>query len=160
MTFDTSTWVQIIAGTATLITAIGALISSLRTNRKVKQSEESKKREAADAAQVIVDAAADQVQVIRDEAARIRDKLREEQAESDKWKNQCELLEGKYNTLSSRVEAAETCQSDLTDKIKKLEQEKKSLMDRVAKLTEQVEALQEENRRLKQEKETEKLIIA
>jgi chromosome segregation ATPase len=160
MAIETSTWVQIYAGSATFIAAIGALITALKTNRKVNLSAEAKKKEAAEAAQVIVDAAGEQVRIIRDEAERAHRKLRDEQAESDKWKTHCLLLDDKMRSLTTRVEGAETCQTVMTQKIKVLENEKKSLTEQVAKLTEQVAALREENRRLKEERDAEKQVIA
>ena len=138
--------VQLIGGFAVLTTAVGALISALRTNRKVNQSREDKKKEAAEAAQIIVDAAADQVAIIREEADKARRHLQEERVESEKWKTQCQMLEGKYNSLSLRVESAETCKTNLTEKIKMLEEEKRKLIKRI-------EILEDENARLKAERD-------
>ena len=136
------------------------LYLALRTKRKIKATEDEKKKDAADAVKVIVDAASEQVTVIHAEARRARDQLKEEQAESFKWKVQFQQLENKQKTLFSRVEAAETCQTTLTDKIKVLEDEKHSLVAQIEKLTEQVTELQEENRRLKEERAMEKQIIS
>ena len=64
------------------------LYLALRTKRKIKATEDEKKKDAADAVKVIVDAASEQVTVIHAEARRARDQLKEEQAESFKWKVQ------------------------------------------------------------------------
>ena len=155
-----TSWVQLIGGAGLFLTSVAALVSSFRTNRKVNQTSEQKKREAAEAAQVIVDAASDQVRIIREEAERAHKKLKDEQAESDKWKAHCDILDEKVRALTVRVEDAESCQTTMTEKIKALENEKRSLTEQVAKLTEQVQALREENKRLKEEREVEKQVIS
>jgi chromosome segregation ATPase len=157
---DTTTIAQYLGGIAVFITAIGALVTSFRTNRRIAQSAEAKKREAAEAAQIIVDAASDQVDVIRREAERVHNKLRDEQIESDKWKNHCMMLDDKMRVLTTRVEGAESCQTVMTEKIKVLEYEKKSLSEQLARLTEEVALLREENKRLKEERNNEKEIVS
>ena len=136
------------------------LYLALRTKHKITLSEEAKKRDMADAAQAIVDAAAEQVEVIKDAAKRARDQLREEQAESEKWKNQCLILEGKVSLLGQRVEENHDCQTELMKKLEALEDEKKKLMGRITELEEKIKELQDENKRLKEERENEKKVIA
>ena len=174
MTTETTYILQIIGGIAVFITAVGALITSLRTNRKIKITKAEEENIRAGAAQKIVDAATASVQLLHEEANKARTKLLLEQAESEKWKNHCELLDEKVIVLTKRVSENETCQSKLTGllaeqqgKLDDLEQEKRRLMNRVIDLeskletaNEKINALQEENKRLKEERNNEKVIIA
>ena len=160
MTPETTNLLQNLGGVALLISSVGALVSSFRTNRKMKKSVEEKKREAADAAQIIVNAAADQVDVIRREAERATCKLQREREESDRWKNECEMLSGKVADLTKRVTENEDCQSRLIKKLEALENEKKSLTNRIVELEAKIEELQVENKRLKEERENEKAVVA
>lgn len=153
---ETTTIVQIIGGAAVFLTAIGALITSLRTNRRVKKTNEEKKKEAADAVEVIERTAAEQAERVRREADRV-------QREADEYRQECRTLRVEVDKLSDKVTDTEIeltrKLADQQAKIDAIEFEKKALKERIVELESKIEALQDENRRLKEERENAKIVL-
>jgi chromosome segregation ATPase len=127
---------------AAIITAGGALITAIRTNRKIKKTKAEEEETRARAARIIEDTAADQVIRVREEAERVALQMRKEREQSGRWEAECTSLRREVAELTCRMDTdMDACKQEirlLQTQVELLKEKNTKLLEAIEKLVKQV----------------------
>jgi len=132
-------------GAAALLTAVGALITAIKTNRKIKQTAADEQKKRAETAAIIEETAASQVLRVREEADRAALALAKKADEAGKFEAECSSMRVELSEMKCRLDTdMEACKQeirDLRDQVQTLKTKNDRLVLAINKLLAQIRCI-------------------